>query len=74
MAYQQTTQKALKALVRNGSAWDATNYQPEDLPQNYDILQVSRGIYGMNGCLVADRDSGDWYVITARNSNLFRLV
>lgn len=74
MAYTQTTQKALKALARNGSAIDATNYQPEHLPQNYDILQVSRGIYGMNGCLIVDRDSGDWYVITARNSNLFRIV
>lgn len=74
MAYRQTTQKALKALIRNGSALDATNYKPEDLPQNYDILQVSRGIYGMNGCLVVDRDTGDWYAVTARNSNLFRLV
>lgn len=74
MAYQQTTQKALKTLIRNGSAWDATHMQPEDLPQNYDILQVSRGVYGMNGCLVVDRDTGDWYAVIARNSNLFRLV
>lgn len=74
MAYRQTTQKALKVLIRNGLALDATNYEPEALPQNYDILQVSRGIYGMNGCLVVDRDTGDWYAVTARNSNLFRLV
>lgn len=74
MAYSRTTQKALKALIRNGAAWDATNYKAEDLPQNYDILQVSCGIYGINGCLIVDRDTGDWYAVTARNSNLFRLV
>ena len=74
MAYSRTTQKALKALVRNGSAWDATHMQPEELPDHYDILQTSRGIYGLNGCLVVDRDTGDWYAVTARCTNLFRLV
>lgn len=72
---RKMTQKQIKDYVRDGAAIDITNYgfdEMKDFPHSHDLdkIAVSRGIYGINGGLLQDRDTGEMYAITARNSAL----
>lgn len=72
---RKMTQKQIKDYVRDGVAIDITNYGFDEMDQflrehNLDKIAVSRGTYGMNGGLLQDRDTGEMYAITARNSAL----
>ena len=69
------TQKELRQLVRLGVAEDCTNK-----PSNYiytlnrlDKVGYSTGVYGINGGLVQDSETGALYAIIGRCSNLFIL-
>ena len=69
------TQKELRQLVRLGVAEDYTNK-----PSNYiytlnrlDKVGYSTGIYGINGGLVQDPETGALYAIIGRCTNLFIL-
>lgn len=69
------TQKELRQLVRLGVAEDYTNK-----PSNYiytlnrlDKVGYSAGVYGINGGLVQDPETGALYAIIGRCSNLFIL-
>ena len=69
------TQKQIKDYVRDGAATDITNYgfsEMKDFLHSHDLdkIAVSRGTYGINGGLLQDRDTGEMYAITARNSAL----
>ena len=66
-------QKELKNMVELGLAKDITNedYDCLDDDRPLEKIAVSRGTYGMNGGLIKGK-SGQLYVITARNSLLFR--
>lgn len=66
----KTTQKELRRMVANGLAENVTNWQ--DVPEAHDKIAFSRGVYGMNGGLYADKD-GKRYAIIGRSSNLFRV-
>ncbi len=67
------TQKELKNLVKLGVAEDITNEDYDCLDDEHPIekLGTSKGAYGMNGGLIRGA-SGKLYVITSRNSLLFR--
>lgn len=72
---RKMTQKQIKDYVRDGVAIDITNYGFDEMDQflrehNLDKIAISRGTYGMNGGLLQDRDTGELYAITARNSAL----
>lgn len=72
---RKMTQKQIKDYVRDGAAIDITNYGFDEMDQflrehNLDKIAISRGVYGMNGGLLQDRDTGELYAITARNSAL----
>lgn len=69
---KKTTQKALKNLVNIGAAIDANTLDAHtcDALRPVNMLEVSRGIYGANGCLFRGAD-GNLYAVTARNSALF---
>ena len=69
---EKYTLKELKKLVYVGMATDVTNWADKDLPKCYEKIGYSTGIYGINGGLYKDKN-GDFYVITERNSNLFRI-
>lgn len=69
----QYTRKQLKEYARLGLARDLTEVDPDTLPKWYEKIGVSRGIYGMNGGLIWDKVTGEYGVILARSSNLFRL-
>ena len=72
-------QKQIKNMVTDGLAKDITNYD-FDTMKNFlhshtlDTIAVSSGMYGMNGCLLKDIETGDVYAITTRNSALFQAV
>ena len=68
-----------KRMAQYGEAIDITNWSDENLMmlrQNSDLIKVaiSSGVNGMNGALLQDLRTGCLYVITSRNSTLFRMV
>ena len=73
------SKKAIRELIQRHIAQDITAYsweQAEELRKSASLETVgtSHGIYGMNGAILRDRNSGNLYAITARNSTLFQLV
>lgn len=66
------TQRELKDMINQGQAIDITY---GDAPEGVrlDVLQISKGTYGMNGALFKGSD-GNLYVIGGRTTNLFRYV
>ena len=70
-------QKELKDMARFGQAEDITTISDAEAKElkkkGIETVGISRGVYGMNGALLRDKD-GNKYVITARSSNLFYFV
>lgn len=70
-------QKELKDMARYGQAEDITTISDAEAKElkkkGIETVGISRGVYGMNGALLRDKD-GNKYVITARSSNLFYFV
>lgn len=65
------TLKQLRGLVKEGIAIDAT----EDLPIGAECMRkigYSSGVYGINGGIIKDIETGQLYAILCRNTNLFR--
>ena len=67
--------KELRDLVRLGVAEDYTNKPSENI---YTLLRLekvgySSGVYGINGGLVQDTETGALFAIIGRCSNLFIL-
>lgn len=68
-------QKELRELVRLGVAEDYTNKPREYIYTCAGLKKVgySTGVYGINGGLVEDTETGTWYAIIGRCANLFIL-
>ena len=69
------TQKQLRELVRLGCAEDYTNKPSEYIYtlRRLEKAGYSSGVYGINGGLVQDTETGQLYAIIGRCSNLFIL-
>ena len=70
------TQRELKNLVRCGMAHDLTNATAAEVMEQREHgekVGYSSGTYGINGGLIRNTETGEYYAITARNSNLFRI-
>lgn len=69
------TLKALRDLVRLGVAEDYTNKPAENLYtlRRLEKVGYSSGVYGINGGLIEDTETGQLYAIIGRCSNLFIL-
>ena len=72
---QTVTQK----FIRNFNCEDITNFNFEDMQQlhkniDYAVVYISRGVYGVNGCIIQDLNTGIYYKVAARNSALMMLV
>lgn len=69
------TQKELRQLVQLGVAEDYTNKPSEYIYtlRRLDEVDYSSGIYGINGGLVKDTETGQLYAVIGRCSNLFIL-
>lgn len=69
------TQKALRELVKLGTAENITAYGFEEMrdflhAHSLDKVGYSSGVYGINGGLLQDTQTGQLYAITARNTAL----
>lgn len=69
------TQKQLRELVRLGCAEDYTHKPSEYIYtlRRLDKIGYSSGVYGLNGGLVEDMETGTRYAIIGRCANLFIL-
>nr|DAH85671.1 MAG TPA: hypothetical protein [Caudoviricetes sp.] len=67
--------KELRDLVRLGVAEDYTNKPSEYIYtlRRLDKIGYSSGVYGLNGGLVEDMETGKRYAIIGRCANLFIL-
>lgn len=75
---ERMTQKEIKRFVTLGVAEDITYFSFDDCnalrkAHNFTTLNVSTGVYGMNGALLKD-ENGKLYAITSRTSTLFQMV
>lgn len=72
------TQTELKNMVAKGFAKDITWLERREVLKiwnngNTEKIGYSSGLYGINGGLISDSNTGELYVITARNSNLLTI-
>lgn len=65
------TLRELRELVRLGMAENITNVNPKSIKEPVEKIGYSSGKYGLNGGLLQGLESGNYYAITARSSNLF---
>lgn len=67
--------RELRDLVRLGLAEDYTNKPSEYIYtlRRMDKIGYSSGVYGLNGGIVKDMETGQLYAIIGRCSNLFIL-
>ena len=75
---KRMTQKEIKRFVSVGVAEDITYLSFDDCnalrkAHSFTTLNVSTGVYGMNGALFKD-ENGKLYAITSRTSTLFQMV
>ena len=74
------TQKSLKELASDGIAKDITNLSDEETKKlrdkhgHLEVMRVIHGTYGMNGAILKSYETGEYFVITSRNGNLFYWV
>ena len=74
------TQKGLKEMADDGLAKDITTYSDEETKKlrkkhgRLEVVKLTKGTYGMNGALLKSSETGEYFVITARNGNLFYWV
>ena len=67
--------KDIRDYVRLGIASDLTNLSSAEMREFLKVHDVekigySAGVYGINGGLMKDRNTGELYAITARNAAL----
>lgn len=69
---RQYKQRELRELVRLGLAEDYTNKPAEYMYtlRRLEKVGYSAGVYGINGGLVEDTETGELYAIIGRCSNL----
>lgn len=75
----KTTLTEIKIFVENGLAEDITHYsfdQINELRKNtwFDTIAYARGVYGLNGIVLRDHNTGKMYAITSRTNALFQMI
>ena len=76
---KRLNQKGLKEMANNG-ATDITRYSESDLKKlekkhgRLEVVKRTMGTYGMNGGLFRSNKTGEYFVVTSRNGNLFYLA
>lgn len=66
----------IKNMICCGMAHDLTNAPTDEVMKQWrhcEKVGYSSGVYGINGGLIQNTETGEFYAITARNSNLFRI-
>lgn len=70
-SYRKYTQKEIRDLIRSGMAQELE--REDQIPDDYEKIGLSTGLYGMNGGVIKDRKTGEMWAIPVRNSMLFRI-
>lgn len=76
---KRLNQKGLKELANNGAV-DITRYSDvamKELEKKHgrlEVVKTTKGTYGMNGGLFRSNKTGEYFVVTSRNGNLFYLA
>ena len=75
---ERMTQKEIKRFISLGVAEDITHLSFDACnalrkAHSFTTLNVSTGVYGMNGALLKD-ENGKLYAITSRTSTHFQMV
>lgn len=66
------TQKELREICRLGMAENITSADTSRFNgRSLEKIGYSRGVYGLNGGLLQDRESGEYFAVIGRSSNLF---
>lgn len=66
----ETTQKEIKRLIKVGAAIELTD--TNTIPaRRLETVALSFGVYGMNGGLFRDQETGQLYAIPRRDGILF---
>lgn len=73
---KRITKKELKNYITLGLAKSIDNCSHNECRTinencNFEKVAYCIGVYGISGGLLKDKDTGDMYAITARNSSLF---
>lgn len=74
------TKKELKHIIELGLTVDITTLDSKEIEkickkeQYMEQVGYCCGIYGVSGCMLKGYKTNAYYVITSRNSNLFRFV
>lgn len=63
--------KEIRDYIRSGMAEDITT-RAEEITEPVEKIGYSTGVYGLNGGLLQGMNTGKYYAVTARSSNLFR--
>ncbi len=73
----KTTQKELREYVRMGLAKDYTHASTNEVKELgrkcLNRLGYSTGVYGLNGLLFEDYETGEKYVVIGRGTNLYSI-
>lgn len=73
------TKEDILQYVENGMAEDVSKYSDKEIKDllqsiNKEVLGKSRNGYGYNAILFRDKNTGDLYAITNRNTTMFNLL
>ena len=77
---KKVNQKTLKEYAKYGLATDISNYDDKQLDKllkkhgKLEHLKTSHGVYGQNGALFKSGKTGEYFVLTNRSGNWYRLV
>ena len=69
----KTTQKEIRSYLNGKNDLNAFN-NDELKALNLRTVAISYGVYGMNGGLFEDMNTGEYYVVPNRSTRLFELV
>ena len=73
----RTTQRALRSMVADGIAIDATHMPQDDVyelaRESRTLIACSHGVYGCNGICFKSDETGQMFVVVGRCTNLFIL-
>lgn len=67
------TQKEIRHYITSGLATDITTAKDVD-KMKLETVGLSFGVYGMNAGLFQDMETGEFYVVRNRSTNLFILA
>lgn len=65
---RKVKQSFIRSMIRDGIARELT---PDNIPANYEKVMYSSGVYGLNGGVIQDTQTGELYAVPSRSTTLF---